>query len=99
MRTPASADVRPLSTDTRLSDGFSGQTVLCSKRHGAGKLRPPMSPIDYSASAEVYANSRGGPKKSLFYRKFPSVAEALQFVVEGLPPGSTSTTPVSLLRA
>ena len=46
-----------------------------------------MSPIDYSATAEVYANSRGGPKKSLFYRKFPSVAEALQFVVEGLPPG------------
>ena len=46
-----------------------------------------MTSIDYSATAEVYANSRGGPKRSLFYRKFPSVAEALQFVVEGLPPG------------
>lgn len=46
-----------------------------------------MTSIDYSASAEVYANSRGGPKRSLFYRKFSSVAEALQFVVEGLPAG------------
>ena len=46
-----------------------------------------MTSIDYSASAEVYANSRGGPKRSLFYRKFPSVAEAVQFVVEGLPAG------------
>jgi hypothetical protein len=42
---------------------------------------------DYAAPAEVYANRQRGARKPLFYRKFASLAEALQFIVEGLPAG------------
>lgn len=41
----------------------------------------------YDAPAEVYANRLRAAKRPLFFRRFGSVAEALQFVVERLPPG------------
>jgi hypothetical protein len=49
-----------------------------------------MLPIDYAAPAEVYASRHRGAKKNLFYRRFASVAEALQFAVESLPPEMTN---------
>jgi hypothetical protein len=49
-----------------------------------------MPPIDYAAPAELYARRQAGPKKQLFYRRFPSVAEALQFAVEDLPAKTTN---------
>jgi hypothetical protein len=39
--------------------------------------------VDYSTPAEVYTIPGRG--RAMFYRKFPSLAEAVQFVVEGLP--------------
>ena len=42
---------------------------------------------DYSAPAEVYATPTRGAKRSMLYRKFTSLAEAVQFVVEDLPSG------------
>jgi hypothetical protein len=46
-------------------------------------------PIDYTNTAELYADRYHGPKKPIFYRRFDSVAEALQFAVENLPAGLT----------
>lgn len=46
-----------------------------------------MSGPDYSAPTEVYATPGRGARRSMFYRKFPSLAEAVQFVVEELPKG------------
>jgi hypothetical protein len=46
--------------------------------------------IPYDCPAEVYAVQRRGAKRPLFFRRFGSVAEALQFVVERLPPNLTS---------
>jgi hypothetical protein len=44
------------------------------------------SEIDYSAPAEIYANRRG-IRMPLFFKRFDSVAKALQFAVEALPAG------------
>lgn len=41
---------------------------------------------DYDAPAEVFANRRGA-RMPLFFKRFDSVAEALQFAVETLPTG------------
>lgn len=40
--------------------------------------------IDYSASAELYANATNGPRRSR-YMRFPSFAEALRYAIEQLP--------------
>jgi hypothetical protein len=42
---------------------------------------------DYSAPAEVYATPARGGKRTMFYRKFTSLAEAVRFIVEDLPKG------------
>lgn len=39
---------------------------------------------DYSAPAEVYATPGRGARR-MFYRKFPSLAEAVRFAIEDLP--------------
>jgi hypothetical protein len=44
----------------------------------------------YDHPAEIYAVQRRGAKRPLFFRRFGSVAEALQFVEERLPPNLTS---------
>ncbi len=46
-----------------------------------------MSTRDYSVPAEVYATPTRGAKRTMFYRKFPSLAAAVQFIVEDLPTG------------
>ena len=46
-----------------------------------------MSAPDYSAPTEVYATPGRGAKRTMFYRKFSSLAETVQFVVEELPKG------------
>lgn len=50
-----------------------------------------MPAIDYAASAELYAVQGPGRKKTLFYRRFDTAAEALQFAIEGMPEGSNPT--------
>jgi hypothetical protein len=45
-----------------------------------------MPDINYTAPADLYAFPGGGRRKTMFYRRFLSVAEALQFAVEQ-PPG------------
>lgn len=49
-----------------------------------------MSAVDYSAPAQVFGRPRGRAKGGLFYRRFASVADALQFVIEDAPDGLTS---------
>jgi len=46
-----------------------------------------MAASDYSVPAEVYATPGRGSKRTMLYRKFTSLAEAVQFIVEDLPPG------------
>ena len=43
----------------------------------------PIPLLNYGASAELFANRHRN--KQLFYRRFPSAAEALQFAIEELP--------------
>ena len=43
-----------------------------------------MSAPDYSVPTEVYATPGRGAKRTMFYRKFSSLAEAVQFIVDGL---------------
>jgi hypothetical protein len=48
--------------------------------------------IDYSAAAELYympMRRRGGKRQRLAYRRFPSAAEAIRFVVEDFPAAHT----------
>jgi len=48
--------------------------------------------IDYSAAAEVYympMRRRGGKRQRLGYRRFPTAAEAIGFVVEDFPAAHT----------
>ena len=42
---------------------------------------------DYSAPAELYATPGRGARRAMFYRKFPTLAEAVRFAVEDLPSG------------
>jgi hypothetical protein len=48
-----------------------------------------MPTTDYSVPAEVYATPGRGAKRAMLYRKFASLAEAIQFIVEDLPEGMT----------
>lgn len=40
---------------------------------------------DYSSAAELFAVQRQGRKRNLFYRRFDTAAEAMQFAIESLP--------------
>jgi hypothetical protein len=46
-----------------------------------------VTATDYLVPAEVYATPGRGVRRAMFYRKFPSLAAAVQFVAEDLPPG------------
>jgi len=52
---------------------------------------PPVLPgYDYSGSAELFAVQRLGRKRNLFYRRFDTTAEAVQFAIETMPEGSSN---------
>lgn len=50
-----------------------------------------MTIIDYDASAELYAVQGPGRKRTLFYRRFDTAAEALRFAIEDMPAASNPT--------
>ncbi len=45
---------------------------------------------DYLAEAELFAVQRHGRKRSLFYQRFDSTAEAMRFAIEEMPEGASN---------
>jgi len=44
-----------------------------------------MNPIHYSSPAEIYvANGMKGKRNNMAYRRFPTAAEAIRFIIEDL---------------
>jgi hypothetical protein len=46
----------------------------------------------YQAPAELFAIQRRGAKGSLFYQRFDTMADAIRFAMEEMPPGSSNTS-------
>ncbi|MEO8756295.1 MAG: hypothetical protein ABI398_00890 [Devosia sp.] len=44
-----------------------------------------MSKFDYSAMAELYPSRRFAKSQTTQYRRFPTAAEAIRFIVEEMP--------------
>jgi hypothetical protein len=58
---------------------------------------PDMTAIILAEPAELYSRSRGkGARASLRYRRFDSVAAAVQFAMEGVPQESVRSIDTSL---
>lgn len=53
-----------------------------------------MAPVDYNASAEVFAIRQTGPKRHMTHRRFSTTAEAVKFAVEELPPDARAVIEV-----
>jgi hypothetical protein len=68
-------------TDARKADGrFAGRAPQTTRGRGRGRF-------DYDAPAELFLGSRKAARSRPRYQRFDTAAEALRFVIEGLPAG------------